>query len=146
MPSKTHKLWVNSREGISLKFELMARIFGCLTHYGLWCIWQHRTGSTLAQAMPCCLTAPSHYLNQCWLVISKVTWYSSEGMTVTYEDTNQHKIENLIFKISPSSPRDQWVKSCLEWTMGPGIDEHGSPSIIQWLTWNFYILYHAAVT
>ena len=32
--------------------------------------WQ-RTESILAQAVACCLTAPSHYLNQCWL-ISKV--------------------------------------------------------------------------
>ena len=30
-------------------------------------IWQHRSGSPLAQVMACCLTAPSHYLNQCWL-------------------------------------------------------------------------------
>ena len=30
-------------------------------------IWWHRSGSTLAQVMACCLTAPSHYLNQCWL-------------------------------------------------------------------------------
>ena len=29
--------------------------------------------------MACCLTAPSHYLNQCWLIISKVQWHSSEG-------------------------------------------------------------------
>ena len=42
-------------------------------------IWQHRSGSTLAQVMARCLTAPSHYLNQCWLIISKVLWHSSEG-------------------------------------------------------------------
>ena len=35
-------------------------------------IWQHRSGSTLAQVMACCLTAPSPYLNQCRLIISKV--------------------------------------------------------------------------
>ena len=35
-------------------------------------IWQYRSESTLAQVMACCLTAPSHYLNQCWLIISKV--------------------------------------------------------------------------
>ena len=40
-------------------------------------IWQHRTRSTLAQVMACCLVAPSHYLNQCWLVISVV--HSSES-------------------------------------------------------------------
>ena len=29
-------------------------------------IWWHRSGSTLAQVMACCLMAPSHYLNQSW--------------------------------------------------------------------------------
>ena len=43
-------------------------------------IWRHRTWSTLAQVMACCLTAPSHYLNQCWLIISKVLWHSSEDI------------------------------------------------------------------
>ena len=32
-------------------------------------LW-HRSGSTLAQVMALCLMAPSHYLNQCWLIIS----------------------------------------------------------------------------
>ena len=40
--------------------------------------WQ-KTGSTLAQVMACCLTAPSHYLNQCWLIISEVQWHSYQG-------------------------------------------------------------------
>ena len=35
-------------------------------------IWWHRTGSTLAQVMACCLAAPCHYLTQCWLLISVV--------------------------------------------------------------------------
>ena len=34
--------------------------------------WWQRTESTLAQVMPCCLTAPSHYLNICWLIISDI--------------------------------------------------------------------------
>ena len=33
------------------------------------------TESTLAQVMASCLTAPSHYLNQCWLLINKVLWH-----------------------------------------------------------------------
>ena len=41
-------------------------------------IWRQRSGSTLAQVMACCLTAPSHYLNQCWFIISKVLWHPSE--------------------------------------------------------------------
>ena len=47
-------------------------------------IWRHRSGSILAQVMACCLTAPSHYLNQCWLIISKVLWHSSEGSYQTH--------------------------------------------------------------
>ena len=39
-------------------------------------IWRQRSESTLAQVMACCLTAPSHYLNQCWLIISEVQWHS----------------------------------------------------------------------
>ena len=35
-------------------------------------IWRQRSGSTLAQVMACCLTAPSHYLNQCWLMSSDI--------------------------------------------------------------------------
>ena len=29
---------------------------------------------SLVQVMACCLTAPSHSLNQCWLILSKVLW------------------------------------------------------------------------
>ena len=42
-------------------------------------IWRLRSGSTLAQVMAWCLTAPSHYLNQCWLIISEVTWHSYQS-------------------------------------------------------------------
>ena len=35
-------------------------------------IWRQGSRSTLAQVMDCCLTAPSHYLNQYWLIISRV--------------------------------------------------------------------------
>ena len=33
-------------------------------------IWPHRSGSTLVQVMAWCLAAPSHYLNQRWLIIN----------------------------------------------------------------------------
>ena len=39
-------------------------------------IQHHRALSTLVQVMSCCLTAPSHYLNQYWLIISNVLWCS----------------------------------------------------------------------
>ena len=58
------------------------RIFGHkLTSIDTWwpsdAIWWHKSASTLIQVMACCLTAPSHYLNQYfWLLIRKVlsTW------------------------------------------------------------------------
>ena len=40
-------------------------------------IWWHITWSTLVQVMACCLSAPSHYLNQCSFISSKVSWHSS---------------------------------------------------------------------
>ena len=40
-------------------------------------IWRHGTGSTLAQVIACCLMAPSHCLNRCWLIISKVQWQTT---------------------------------------------------------------------
>ena len=47
-------------------------------------IWRYRTGSTLAQVMACCLTAPSHYLNQCWL--SSVKFCGIQLMALSLED------------------------------------------------------------
>ena len=42
-------------------------------------IWPHRFQSTLAQVMACSLTAPSDYLNQCWIIISGVLWHLHES-------------------------------------------------------------------
>ena len=66
-------------------------------------IWRHVTRSTLDQVMACCLTAPSHYLNQCWLTIGEAPWHSSQDIIlIRCEDTNQqNKIENCNFKWHP---------------------------------------------
>ena len=53
-------------------------------------IWRHKTRSTLAQVMAWCLTAPSHYLNQYWLVISEVQWQSLEGNFIRDTSTINH--------------------------------------------------------
>ena len=42
-------------------------------------IWRQWSWTTLAQVMACCLMAPSHYLNQYWLIISKVLWQAPVG-------------------------------------------------------------------
>ena len=42
-------------------------------------IWCQISRSTLAPVMTCCLTAPSHYLNQCWLIFKGALWHSPES-------------------------------------------------------------------
>ena len=41
-------------------------------------ICRHISGSALIHVMACCLTAPSHYLKQCWH-INQVQWHSARG-------------------------------------------------------------------
>ena len=74
-------------------------------------IWRHRTWSTLAQIMACCLTAPSHYLNQCWLIINKVQPHSSGNHFTKDTSAINHlnQFENYMFKFSFKFPRGQWV-------------------------------------
>ena len=82
-------------------------------------IQQHSTWSTLAQAMVCCPTAPSHYLNQCCLLISailrhspKINFAASVRATILY-----NAFENHTFKSATTSPKSQWFKVPLrgEW-------------------------------
>ena len=50
----------------------------CIPVNSMWpsdTMWWQRSGSTLAQVMACCLTVPSHYLYQCWLIFSEVQWH-----------------------------------------------------------------------
>ena len=42
-------------------------------------VWRYRSRSLLAQVRAWCLTAPSPYLNQCWLTISEVQWQTPDG-------------------------------------------------------------------
>ena len=60
---------------------LSVRILEKTEHILIQCdaIWGHRSGSTLAQVMACCLVAPSNYLNQCCLIISQVLWHLLES-------------------------------------------------------------------
>ena len=74
-------------------------------------IWQHSSWSTLVQVMACCLMVPSHYLNQCWLIFSKVQWHSVEGNLTKDSSLINHynKFENYLSKFLFKSPRGQWV-------------------------------------
>ena len=94
--------------GLLIGCQSEAMLYNSLWHIDA--IWRPRSGSTLAQVMVCCLTAPSHYLNQCWIIISKILLHSSDGNftrdTSVINDLNQH--ENYSYKMSLKSPRPQW--------------------------------------
>ena len=69
-------------------------------------IWWHRSGWTLAQEMACCLTAPSHYLNQCWLIIKGVLWHSAENnFTKGAHEFNLRRVQRLHLKLPPQPSR-----------------------------------------
>ena len=59
-------------------------------------IWHWKSWSTLVQVMACCLTAPSHYLNQCWLIINKVWWHSSLKPHKDLPGANELKSHNRV--------------------------------------------------
>ena len=72
-------------------------------------IWLQGSRSTLVQVMAWCLTAPSHYLNQCWLAITKVQWCSSEG-NFTWDITPIKISLKIIFlRFLLKSAKGQWV-------------------------------------
>ena len=82
-------------------------------------IWRQWSWTTLVQVMACCLTAPSHYLNQCWLIIKGVLWHSSENSFtgIAQGIDSGYEFEKDILKNIFKSPRGQWVKSvrCFVW-------------------------------
>ena len=75
-------------------------------------IWRQWSWTTLAQVMACCLTAPSHYLNQCWLIIRGVLWHTSESSFagIAQGIDSGYEFEKYILKNIFKSPRGQWVK------------------------------------
>ena len=80
-------------------------------------IWPHRSGSTLAKVMAWCLMAPSHYLNQCWLLICGVIWQLPERNEIaSAQATNQYnELENYTFEINTTYIGGQCVNSALDW-------------------------------
>ena len=71
-------------------------------------MWHWWSLSTLVQAMAWCLTAPSHYMNQCWLFINM----ANSRVMLTWIDTQninpQVAYEIYTFEITTPSPGQQW--------------------------------------
>ena len=75
--------------------------------------WRHRSGSTLAQVMSCSLTAPSHYLNQCWL-ISSVQYIDLRAISQEISQPSSTKISLKIthLKFHPNLPGINELNQC----------------------------------
>ena len=77
-------------------------------------IRRQRSRSRLVQVVACCLTAPSHYLNQCWLIISGFLWHSPTAyFTQSAQDiilSNEFQNTCTLVKLLPHL-RGQWVES-----------------------------------
>ena len=70
-------------------------------------IWRHWSGSTWAQVMAYCLTAQSHYLNQCWLNINGVLWYLpyNNFTDSAWDISSWFEFQNyIILKLRPNLP------------------------------------------
>ena len=76
-------------------------------------IWRHKSGTTLARVMACCLTASSHYLSQCWFLDNDVPSPShhSNFIASTEATRSYDEVQNYISKVIATSPRSQWVKT-----------------------------------
>ena len=81
----THSFSHHAATNLKIRFPQIAstrtwsQMSGSDSLWPNYAIWRHRSGSTLVQVMAFCPTAPSHYLNQCWLTITKIQFYSSDG-------------------------------------------------------------------
>ena len=62
-----------------LTLSIMIRLLKIIALWANDDICWHISGSPLAQVMAHCLTAPSHHLNQCWLIITEVLKHSPES-------------------------------------------------------------------
>ena len=87
----------------------------------------HKSGSTLVQIMACCLPAPSHYLNQCWLIINETRWHLAAGnfADIIIAITHYKWFQSYKFENTATSHRGQWA------------DNHW---ILQALQKNLYVL------
>ena len=70
-------------------------------------IWRHTSGSILIPIIACWLKAPSHYLDQCWLLISEVPWHSPKSnfwAIVLFKEFKNYTFTTIF-------PWGQWVNN-----------------------------------
>ena len=89
------KIWVNTSHEFAM--------YSMWLSYAIWCYW---SGSTLVQVMTCCLRAPSHFLNQCWLIINV---FSGIQMTAIFQEVLvlsfcKIDVKSTLLKLLPQLP------------------------------------------
>ena len=91
--------------------------------------------------MACCLTAPSHYLKQYWLIIIEVLRHSFKGnFTGNMQDINPwYEFESYKFEIIAISLRGQWVKYSL------CSRDYQSLNIEKTIEWHMHAIWHMDV-
>ena len=64
--------------------------------------------------MACCLTAPSHYLSRCWLVVKCVLWHSpaSNSLTSANEFYSLHVFGHNTLKFTTTPHRAKIIDDC----------------------------------
>ena len=101
--------------------ELLSKQSSCRWYSSLWlndAICRHKPGSTLAQVMAWRLTAPSHYMNQCWFIILSSSGIHLRAISWDVAQPLIIAIENYLSKISFESPRSQWLTMPFMWYLG----------------------------
>ena len=98
-------------------------------------IWQHKYESILAQVMAC-MTAPSHYLNQCSLLISETLWLSPETRFLSSAQATVlfNEFEKYMLSITTILPRGQWIDSIESWIV-VAVVKSGSHVVIECHKW-----------
>ena len=85
-------------------------------------IWRQQFGSKFARVKVCCLMAPSHYLNQCCLIINEVLWHPAKtNFSVSAHETNLwNEFEKYTCETDSTSLNVQWFNHDLtDWTPVP---------------------------
>ena len=103
-----------------------------LTHCGLVTPWQHRSGSTWAKVMVCCLTAPSHYLTQCSLIIIGVAciWEQFHRKCPRIQSVTWFRKSH--FKNDCNMSQGPMINQCWQWSSMPhGVIYTGPQSVME---------------
>ena len=106
---------------------------------------QNLIWSSLFQVMACCLTAPSHYLDQCWLIVSGISWPQGPRNKLQFISKYEHflsrKCSRKCLKMSTISLRSQCIRCHWSWVITLVFKEliHWNPSwcmlIVDWRLW-----------